>query len=974
MEMQPPQAPPAYVDTQGPQATAIATRLRAVETWLNAQQQQQPLPVIAPGDAARDTFLAALEAFWQQPVPTAPGADFRPRIAVLARHLAAILRDDALLRQQQGTLADDAARLAAQVARSADAPLPTGIRVRELLLGDSVLAGALVAEGPGGPLAFLPERGWRQYTSMDHLHADTEDWLRHVLALRATLPGARDSAVEQAVTEETMIASRDIGVEGTFTTLAQGLVAMQRQQVIDAWSDPSHGTTPVSIGDAVSAALDLHAKLGLPYQQQDRDALHGHAQQEARLAKVPRDVAEAWRVAANEFRMTLDQGITDVGSQGTPDLPAVPDDSRSPESVSRYRDELIALLDPAGDAKPRRDASARLRRAQPRLNAVDARLSNYISDEPAAFISDHAERGYRWLEAVVDSPEAAHRRKVEGHDIVARQLTYRGAVVGDVLVVGARDRRSVPRVVFYTPGAPDGRFVREFDDAAHAAREFLYNPRFESYLLDRLPASLATADANGGMHFEIPEGTRKLAWILGQPGRQGQTPTAEPFDERDVTGDVFAVLHDTDISRMVKDMSDLEDSLRANRDAPLWQGVARVRDALTPGNVLVRETIAGADRGLRAMWRLGDSIRAGDYSQAAIDGAEAYTGLLNLMPVAQGASRPASFARMFLGGATRVSPASATTTNARLFDNRYAATGVDLANARIDARGLHRVNGRAFIRQEDRVWEVRFDSANDTWRLVRQGAADAQWSGPAIQWRGEAWRLRRDVGLRGGWNEANRLPPEGPGTHVIRSSDMPDAFTMNQRLEFRRTLRERLGALGAEELLFDVASAGGVRPVGAARAQAWRDALAAGARAPLVGPPVAPAYRLVLESPWREVPLHEWPDSVWYYGPGWSGPSLENGHTLFAPVVRARGAGARGVVTTSVDPAVYASRGGRVPTHGAIEIHLDTLRGQRQPNGYARFRLFVNNGRGTPSYILRPNAADPGVAMVLRGNEFTVIR
>src|SRR5206468_12218417 len=129
---------------------------------------------------------------------------------------------------------------------------------------------------------------------------------------------------------------------------------------------------------------------------------------------------------------------------------------RDLDLATRYPALIQTTFHTGPDAPLRREHAASLQRAHMGLLAAEARLSYYLDDAPRSFRTDRAERGFRWVPAALDAPDPAHRARVEGHEVVVRQVTYRGTPVRDLLVFGVRNPASVPSIVIYTPDAPDG--------------------------------------------------------------------------------------------------------------------------------------------------------------------------------------------------------------------------------------------------------------------------------------------------------------------------------------------------------------------------------------------------------------------------------------------------------------------------------------------------------------------------------------
>jgi hypothetical protein len=966
MDMAPPYvplSPPSVITERTPDAVE---RMVATERALFTLQQAQPLP---PANLAtgRDAYLSALDTWWE----TSPGGASPIPRTVLASRLADAMRDDALLRAIDGTVDRADSEWLAAFAQTGGALLPTGIDAHELLVDGTPYAGAVVLTGQDDARAwaFMPDRGWASFPSLAALHEALDDQLRHDLITRDTVPGLRVRDVDA------MVVNHNGGVQTrpmagpVMATLSRRIVAVQREQIVDAWDNLGRGDTSESAADTINAALDLLARIDMAGMQVDREHHRLSALHARRLAAAPVPAQQGWREAASEFRAALAAATKTEAANDGVDEAILSTPPENADALRSRRDTLIAALGvEAGEA---RQLSLNLARARLAMATADARLGYYQPNDPPVLIPDHAERGYQWLKAVIDAPSAGGRRRVDGHEIVVRQFTYRGAVVGGVLAIGVRNPSSVPRVILYMPDAPGGQSIREFEDAAAAARHVLYSPRFEAWLLERLPASHGYLDGNGQRRFAIPEGTQVANWAFGRPGSEGLVRTAEPFGEQVVEGNIFDAMFRTDVSRMVVDMSELEEAMRAAETAIAWGAVEIIAHAGAPVADLVRETFTGIGNGLRALWRVEDMIKAGDHGRAFVNATEAYVNLLALAPGAHFASRPSLYLRGVLprppaAGASRAEPAWA-----RAFDTRYASSEVNLAGSMADARGIHSLGTRRYIVSSGTPFEVRFDAGNGTWRLVHPNAGDTVYSGPPIRHGWDGWRVRNDIGLRGGGRQAGSAPPPGRSPSEWRTANETDYqdLSAHQRGEFLRVLRQRLGGAVADDLHAEVLLSEG-RPVRLTRTRfdAWSDALQAGRHAPATPPPPPPTPELVPGLLWREVPPGEWPDSVWYY-PRRAVEALDQ-PTLYLPAVRVRGSGFSGLVASPLDPGLWAARGG-VARHGWVEVNLRRMRGPGEVGGQPALRVFVNDSRGTPHYVLRTSGEVQGSFLVLRPGEFS---
>jgi hypothetical protein len=408
---------------------------------------------------------------------------------------------------------------------------------------------------------------------------------------------------------------------------------------------------------------------------------------------------------------------------------------------NRYRKHLEDGL----RAKPRgrlaKAIDVEMEATRMRADAAEARLSYYLPGEPRAFRDDHAERGFRWVTAALDARGTTRHPKVEGHEIVVRQLTYKGIPLRDVFLFGVRQPHSVPTVVLYTPDAPDGRAFREFDDRQAAARGFLYAPAFREYVLDRLPVAFAERDDNGVTRRFA--GDRLANWVLGSANTDGYTQTAEPFEERDLRGDFVAAGYDAKVDQRIHDAYALQ------QDARRWSFNAIATHPL--GGLLADaawETLRAPARARQALDRFYDGVKAGDHVEAYLAFTDAYTSALDIVtpPWLSGKAR-APLIRPAAGRAPTRAPFELFIP-ARPFEPRFEAPGVALRGV-TDANGVYVVAGRRYIRHGSKVYRVRYDDAFDTWRLQPPNGSAVAW-GPAIRREDTGVWTYSEVGLAGG--------------------------------------------------------------------------------------------------------------------------------------------------------------------------------------------------------------------------------
>jgi|GEM_PF-2469824 len=601
---------------------------------------------------------------------------------------------------------------------------------------------------------------------------------------------------------------------------------------------------------------------------------------------------------------------SDDGQDLTPQLhpQALPGIIRDLDIAGQYRDYLLGVLDSSPEGQLRHVVSTTLRQKRMRLELEDARLGDHQPDAVRAFRFDRNQRGYEWVRAVLDAPDASTRATVEGHAIVVRQLMYKGEPVKDVLVIAAAQPQAVPNMVIYTPDAPDGRAFREFRDGAAADAEFFYNTRFEQYLIDRLPLDLSEPLPNGaGRRFRIPYGDSLAQWVFSQRDRSG-TRTAEPFEERVVAGNFLDALHDASLALASRNLSSFARSTReAQADAMPRLDVEAVG----------RSVSWFLGRPFQAAWRAYDGVKAGDFAGAFVDGTQAYVASLDYL----GAGPLASRAIVPLVGRVSRQSAHLVPLGGRvrsadvIHESRFIAREVSARNASSVDNGIYTIGDGQYIAQGEHMYGVRFDSQRGTWRLHRPGSGPTSYGPPITRDTSGAWIRDESFGLLGGMDRPARraLLDDQQGRHLSAWQLHVAAHTMVRQVGAAETvaialiLRERgragLSHVQLQALVRAIArgrAAPGIRPLPANAVQANAAASAPPALEPRPGPsrpPAAPqpapgrptvpgesppqtepldlsmrrpVYRNLPEEPAlflrqvEEVAPEQWPDFLWY--------------------------------------------------------------------------------------------------------------
>ena len=702
----------------------------------------------------------------------------------------------------------------------------------------------------------------------------------------------------------------------------------------------------------------------------------GHAPVHIRLL----DLAYQNLAAFDPVRLSAQAG------DGTP-LPALDDAAlrrlvRDLDLATRYPALIQTTFHTGPDAPLRREHAASLQRAHMGLLAAEARLSYYLDDAPRSFRTDRAERGFRWVQAALDAPDPAHRARVEGHEVVVRQVTYRGTPVRDLLVFGVRNPASVPSIVIYTPDAPDGITFREFDDRAEAGRRLLYHPAFREYLLDRLPADEARVLPNGSARAFA--GDHLAHWVLGTSDTSAYTRTDVRFEERDLDGDFLLAAYQADVQLGLRNVQILTRSAQQAQWAWLVERFSSPLSQRILHDVLQGVLTAPA-RAAQAAWRVYDNVKAGDHAQAVVDFADFYNASLAAAAPVQ-ALGSAPLARAILGArvrfAGRLVEARPAVQPAVVFEPSYLAKGVRKTSPPND-QGIFTLQGRSYIEHHGQLYGVRHDPHIGTWRLSRPGGNPA-FRGPAIHRARDGSWAYNPIGLRGG---SGRGAPAAQGRQADIFNEyldefertFPDPFERDLiRTQMRRELTENVPAINvtaAQRLRWNEATA---------RAYARNRALAETQPAH-PGPNIShdmivpriptPTW---IPAGYRLTTLAEVPDELWYYGSKpFKNSSLE----------RPRAAGNHGfdpywanIRTERVDGRMSGLRLTTVPPTAPIE-EIRAASGVQAARGdmfavriHPRTMLTVSERSRTPQADLLIRQDGPAGHYVMRAPEGTRVR
>lgn len=610
--------------------------------------------------------------------------------------------------------------------------------------------------------------------------------------------------------------------------------AYDMAQVSDDWQRHARGiTSPLSIASYASKALTTRLlELGVTADP---------ANVRLRLERIPGSAISFLINGRDTQELTLlelafinvDQALDSVTL-------AEPVDGLTPANVVRtireldlgksYAHYLAEFKGPSADAVADRMMHADLLSARMRFEAADARLAYYNTTEPASFLAQAghptaSERGYAWVQHVLDHPSPYARPTIGGIALKVEQLTYRGEAVSDVLLIRAVNPAAAPSIVVYAPGAQGGRVFREYPNQAALERDFLLDRAFEPYLAEHLPLSFSHVSSNGTRRFTLSY-LAELGYKISPDTSCGFcTRLEEPFAYREVTTSFLEDVYFTHIDNAKLDNRHLtRRTAEADEDADrAFSRFVRVGDDLV--FELLKGVVMSVPHAAQAAWRFEDAIRDRDYTEAFLATTAGYTAALNVIPLYS--SVPRSFASLVVRSAgPRLGTETVSTAIRRsdtLFDGRFIARDITLPNGAAAQDGVYAVNGAKYIRQGDAMYKVRFDEVARGWRLTRDGAPHAAANGPLVERLASGeWHFRR-AGLLGGmtdlFGEWMRTLPEL--VLEVRSLSYPQFAALRMRL------RESLEPMTAARVYRAYAlnrptSSAAITPM---QQQAWREAL-----------------------------------------------------------------------------------------------------------------------------------------------------
>jgi hypothetical protein len=364
--------------------------------------------------------------------------------------------------------------------------------------------------------------------------------------------------------------------------------------------------------------------------------------------------------------------------------------------------------------------------AQMRLDALEAKMAGDLESEAAPVAQQ--DRAYKWLTAVLDHPaDDGSRALVEGHRIEVQNLRIDEVQLDGLLIIATASRLSVPSLLLYTPRSSDEKcfhLMDSFDDL----RTFLLDSNNLEYLV-----GLAPLDRRATVRTLLLD------------------PHGAAFRTVPYTGNFLEAAYKTRVNRVAaaideQTSSTWEHNLESATKILIFAG--EVALGFTPFKIAL--PIAA----LRSIYAVVQGIRnaaEGEKTEAAGYFLEAAFLLLDMIPVAKGAGRPA-----------RIKPVATDLfinrhTGILNFDARPALPQVpDGLKMRTDGfyTGVSEKiqNGRSsfYLVRNGKAYPLEPDLNNHVWRMIDLRNPTASSKTPIFPDSQNVWRYHPPGGAGGG--------------------------------------------------------------------------------------------------------------------------------------------------------------------------------------------------------------------------------
>lgn len=244
--------------------------------------------------------------------------------------------------------------------------------------------------------------------------------------------------------------------------------------------------------------------------------------------------------------------------------------------------EIIEKANVGARIPPALLLAARERQAQwMALKAKQMRAQAWAAHISGDFTHDKDNTGLNLVLAALDSATPEERRKVNGHEVVVRQIQWGDSVLKELLAFGVRKLSSRPSLTLYTPGAPDGKVFRDIHAGSERELEavlvktLISTLEMTRWLISQLPlmeqadqlASLVPAAENLTLNEKIKKVTQStFSWIRHRVQDDFALKVASPV----VKGNLLKALHETQVTHALK-TADTLTVTNAERDSAAAQ-------------------------------------------------------------------------------------------------------------------------------------------------------------------------------------------------------------------------------------------------------------------------------------------------------------------------------------------------------------------------------------------------------------------
>ncbi|RMR07805.1 hypothetical protein ALP93_04812 [Pseudomonas syringae pv. helianthi] len=400
------------------------------------------------------------------------------------------------------------------------------------------------------------------------------------------------------------------------------------------------------------------------------------------------------------------------------------------EDYARF---LMTTLSTSAAGQWHRERFASVMRAQMRLDAIEARMAGDFLDD-GGLPPELANRGYKWLAAVLDHPvDGDDRALVEGHSIQVSQLVINDVPLSGILVIGAESRSSVANLVIFTPQTPDGRCFREMSDPQAFQQQVLLEPELLDYLVSRAPLP-----SQVNIRYLLTAGRDTLSMEL-----------------RPCTGSFLEAVYESEVARVISAVDEQTNTNWETYWESAWEITKIVGDiVLAFAPFKVRLPIA-ALRSFYAIWQ-------GVAKAASQEGSAPLYFVQAALLLADGLTLPRG---------RRVRTSSATSIGRSVLDPKTALAknpgGVKLRDDGV-YRGIYEkaqdaAPSRFYAVQQGKTYAVRYDDDSAVWRVIDPRRPDAYYQLP-IQLDNQGVWVHASVGLRGGKKHSKARPSTGSGS------------------------------------------------------------------------------------------------------------------------------------------------------------------------------------------------------------------